>query len=61
MSHFPDEVLVELHRGNFGVQWNENTHFSYVDEDRSTEWVNGIEKRARGISRITQTPSALFR
>ena len=61
MSHLPDKVLVELRRGNFGVQWNKDSYFSHVDEDHATEWVNEIEKSTGGISGITQTPSALLR
>ena len=60
MSHLPDKVLVELRRGNFGVQWNEDSHFSHVDEDHATEWVNGIGKSTGGISGIKLMPSALL-
>ena len=62
MSYLPDEVLVELRRGKFGVQWDEDSHLSYVDEDHATEWVNnGIGNSAGGISGITQTPPSLLR
>jgi hypothetical protein len=61
MAHLPDEVLSELHRGNYGVQWTEDTPFTHVDEDHAMEWVNGIGKGAGGISGITQTASTLLR
>ena len=60
MSYLSHEVLVQLRRGNFGVQWNEDSHFSHVDENHATEWVNRIGTSASGISGITQTPSALL-
>ena len=41
--------------------WNEDSHFSDGDDDHATEWVNEIGTSARGISGITQTPSALLR
>jgi hypothetical protein len=61
MARLPDEVLLVLCRGNFGVQWAEDSPFTCVDEDHATEWVNGIGKGAGGISGITQTASALLR
>ena len=60
MSYLSYEVLVQLRRGNFGVQWNEDSHVAHVDDDHATEWVNGIGASAEGISGITQTPSALL-
>ena len=61
MANLPVEVLSELRRGNFGVQWNDDTAFTCVDKDHATEWVNGIGKGSGGISGITQIPTALLR
>ena len=61
MSKLPNDVQAEFDEENFGVQWRDEAPFTAVDVDHATEWMNGNEKRCRGIAGITQTDSALLR
>ena len=61
LSRLPDSVLDSLISEGFGMTWNDNSPFSTVSDDYTTEWVNGISKLATGLHSITQVDSTILK
>ena len=59
-SVLPAEVVHDIQEGNFEVKRTDR-RFNRVSADRSTVWLNAIERKSGGLVGITRAASALSR